>query len=207
MDNQTPLSPLEVLARNHACLCTIGFLIILPLGSLFARYARTFTNQWLYVHWGIQFFIAGPIILTGWVFGYQLVGQFADEGVSHFQDPHQQIGLALLILYLIQVFLGPFIHHFKFRSIFRGHRPPLNYLHVIIGLSILALASYQVHYGLTIEWYNIGAHVVPDPAVNAWLALTIVFWVLYGIGWALLPRQFRLEKEFRQNLKSKQTPI
>jgi hypothetical protein len=39
------LSPLEVMARNHALLCTIGFLILLPVGSLVARYARTFTNK------------------------------------------------------------------------------------------------------------------------------------------------------------------
>ncbi|KIL60296.1 hypothetical protein M378DRAFT_168318 [Amanita muscaria Koide BX008] len=200
--DQLPLTPLEVQARNHGLLCAIGFLIILPLGTLFARYARTFTNKWLYVHWSIQFFIAGPIILTGWYFGYQLAENLG--ATPHFQQsPHQQIGLALLILYLVQVFLGPFIHWFKFHSLFHGHRPPLSYLHVILGLSILALASYQVHYGLYFEWIDfVGVQPIPTWTLNTWLALTIIFWALYGIGWALLPRQFRLEKEFRQKLNS-----
>lgn len=40
-----PLLPIEVMARNHALLCTIGFLILLPFGTLVARYARTFTRR------------------------------------------------------------------------------------------------------------------------------------------------------------------
>jgi hypothetical protein len=40
-----PLSSLEIKARTHAILCTVGFLILLPLGVLLARYARTFTRR------------------------------------------------------------------------------------------------------------------------------------------------------------------
>ncbi len=40
-----PLLPIEVYARNHALLCAIGFLILLPVGTLVARYARTFTRR------------------------------------------------------------------------------------------------------------------------------------------------------------------
>lgn len=40
-----PLSPVEIMARNHAILCTVGFLILLPLGVLLARYARTFARR------------------------------------------------------------------------------------------------------------------------------------------------------------------
>lgn len=36
-----PLSDIEKRARNHAILCTIGFLILLPIGTLVARYSRT----------------------------------------------------------------------------------------------------------------------------------------------------------------------
>jgi hypothetical protein len=52
----------------------------------------------------------------------------------------------LLILYLIQSFLGVFIHAVKFPSFARSrlHRPPQNYLHAVLGLAILALAAYQV---------------------------------------------------------------
>lgn len=40
-----PLSPIEQKARTHALLCTIGFLILLPVGTLVARYTRTFTRR------------------------------------------------------------------------------------------------------------------------------------------------------------------
>jgi len=88
-------------------------------------------------------------------------------------------------------------------SLFHGHRPPQNYFHVILGLATLALAAYQVHYGLTIEWaFATGnLHPVPRSAIHAWEALIIVFWVLYGLGLALLPRQLTREKEGRQQTK------
>lgn len=40
-----PLSMQEILARRHAILCSVGFLILLPLGVLLARYTRTFLRQ------------------------------------------------------------------------------------------------------------------------------------------------------------------
>jgi len=85
-------------------------------------------------------------------------------------------------------------------SLFRGHRPPQNYFHAILGLVILALAAYQVHYGLTTEWaFTTGnLHPVPKKAIHAWEALIIVFWILYGLGLGLLPRQFSQEKQGRQ---------
>lgn len=41
-----PLSPIEVHARNHALLCSIGFLILLPIGALVPRYTRTLPYKW-----------------------------------------------------------------------------------------------------------------------------------------------------------------
>ena len=40
-----PLNDIERRARNHAILCTTGFLILLPVGVLVARYTRTYTNR------------------------------------------------------------------------------------------------------------------------------------------------------------------
>jgi len=88
-------------------------------------------------------------------------------------------------------------------SIFRGYRPPQNYFHAILGLAILALAAYQVHYGLTREWaFATGnLHPVPKSAIHAWEALIIIFWVLYALGLVLLPRQFIQEKQKREQAK------
>ena len=173
-----PLNKYEVKARNHALLCTIGFLILLPLGALVPRYLRTLTQRyvslyyltytfpfilalarWWYAHWIIQFLLSGPVIFAGWAMGYQTANELFTG--PRFSDPHevstmlpihcsgtdrssQKIGLALLIMYLVQLFVGLFIHFVKIPSLFHGHRPPQNYFHAILGLAILALAAYQV---------------------------------------------------------------
>ena len=90
----------------------------------------------------IQFFIAGPIIYAGWDQGYELAAEISFPNFT--VDIHQKIGLALLILYLAQVFIGVLVHYFKFSTLLRGHRAPHNYLHICLGLAILALATYQV---------------------------------------------------------------
>ena len=92
---------------------------------------------------GFQLFVAGPIIFAGWYEGHKTT---ATLQTPHFYDKHQKIGLALLILYVVQLCLGLFIHFVKMPSLFGGHRPPQNYFHAILGLAIFALAAYQVCY-------------------------------------------------------------
>ncbi|TFK37974.1 hypothetical protein BDQ12DRAFT_652212 [Crucibulum laeve] len=168
-----PLSDVERKAEHHAILCTVGFLICLPIGVLVARYTRTLPYRWFYAHWIIQLVISGPIIFAGWSMGYMTTNML-EQG--HFIDPHEKIGLSLLILYIIQLFMGAFVHFFKFPSLFGGLRAPHNYFHVFLGLIIFILAAFQVHYGLYTEWAFAtgGLHVVPDSAKHAWMALIIV---------------------------------
>ncbi|KAK7447734.1 hypothetical protein VKT23_013990 [Stygiomarasmius scandens] len=196
--NAIPLLEPERLARNHAILCTVGFLILLPLGIVFARYLRTFTNKWWAGHAVIQLVISVPVISAGWHYGWR-VAQMA--GLGHFIDPHTKMGLALLILYAIQLVWGLVIHFFKIGA--ATTRPVQNYFHVFLGLVIMILAQEQVHYGLYIEWpFATGnIHPVPQSAKNAWIALVVIFWVLYLAGFALLPRQFAQEKRVREERK------
>ncbi|KAH0578304.1 hypothetical protein H2248_003931 [Termitomyces sp. 'cryptogamus'] len=137
-----PLTPVERTAKTHAILCVTGFLILLPIGALVARFIRTFSTRWWTAHSLIQFVISGPIIGVGWSFGHQ-TAQMLNMG--HFIDTHQQTGLALLILYIAQLLLGIFIHFYKFPSLFQGHRPPQNYFHIFLGVAIFILAAFQVH--------------------------------------------------------------
>ncbi|KAJ7109658.1 hypothetical protein C8R43DRAFT_1043082 [Mycena crocata] len=196
----TPLNSIEIKVRNHALLCSIGFLVLLPFGVLLARYARTFTRRWFWGHAVMQLIISGPVIFAGWAMGYDLATEL---NLQDLHDPHQKMGIALLAMYVTQLVLGMFIHYVKMPTLFRGHRPPQNYLHAALGLAILALAASQVHYGMTIEWILItgNAHKIPNSAMHAWLALIIVFWALYFIGMALIPRQFSREKEGRQQMR------
>jgi len=196
-DVSIPLSPFEILARNHALLCSIGFLIILPIGALIPRYTRTLPYKWFHAHWPIQLFIAAPIIFAGWALGKQTTAMLE---TPDYQDTHQKIGLCLLILFVLQLAFGAFAHFFKFSTFFHGHRAPHSYFHVAFGLIIILLAQYQVNYGLYTEWdfATGGLHQVPDSAKHAWLAVLVIFWPLYILGLALVPRQYNQERKSRE---------
>jgi len=106
------LTPDERKIRTHGIFMSVGFLILLPLGIFIARFSRTIPflqNKWFTAHWVVQFVIASPIIFAGWAIGYQHV---QSEGGGHFRDRHTRIGLALLVLYLVQLLWGVIIHFF-----------------------------------------------------------------------------------------------
>ncbi|KAJ6476893.1 hypothetical protein C8R45DRAFT_873205 [Mycena sanguinolenta] len=192
-----PLSPFESKARIHAHVAFFAYLLGLPLGILTARYLRTFTNSWFWPHAIVNFLVTGPLIFAAFALGYQTTNM---SGTPHFSDPHQKAGLALLVMYLIQVFLGSFIHWVKLPFRFPGGRHPQNYLHVILGLATVGLASWQTHYGLWTEWALITGNVHPVNwrCKHFWLGIVIAIWSLYAIGLALLPRQFRQEAASRR---------
>lgn len=116
--------------------------LALQVGFLLSSNEQILTTiRWFYAHWTIQLLIAGPIIFTGWSYGHQTASLLE---TGHFVDTHQKIGLSLLILYVLQLTIGAFVHFFKFSTIFRGHRPPHSYFHIFFGLAIVILAQYQV---------------------------------------------------------------
>ncbi|KAJ7041479.1 hypothetical protein C8F04DRAFT_1300837 [Mycena alexandri] len=215
MSTSSPLSAFENKARIHAHIMFFGYLVALPLGIFIPRYLRTFFRGWFWPHAIMNFFITGPLIFTGFALGYQTT---TTSGFPHFTDPHQKAGLALFIMYLIQVFLGAFIHWIKFPFRFPGGRHPQNYLHAILGLSIIGLASWQTHYGLWTEWGLITGdiHPVNSRCRHFWLGIVIVrplsfpslpaltlavsqaIWAIYGLGLLLLPRQFKQEAASRR---------
>ncbi|KAJ7866056.1 hypothetical protein B0H14DRAFT_2573603 [Mycena olivaceomarginata] len=199
-----PLTTFENKARIHAHVAFFAYLVALPLGIFIARYLRTFTNSsrtgrrsWFWPHAIVNFVITGPLVFTGFALGYQTTSM---GGELHFVDPHQKVGLALLVMYVIQVFLGAFIHWVKLPFRFPGGRHPQNYLHAILGLATVALATWQTHYGLWIEWAYVtgNGHPVNWRCKDFWLAIVVVIWSLYAIGLFLLPRQFRQEAASRR---------
>ncbi|KAJ7135609.1 hypothetical protein C8R44DRAFT_848534 [Mycena epipterygia] len=182
-----PLSSFESKARIHAHIAFFAYLI------------PPYLHQTPYAI--MNFLVTGPLVFMAFALGYQTT---ATSGVPHFTDPHQKAGLALLIMYLLQVFLGGFMHWLKLPFRFTGGRHPQNYLHVILGLSIVVLASWQTHYGLWIEWALATGNVHPVSwrCKHFWLAIVVltggkVMWGLYAIG-LLLPCQFKQEAASRR---------
>ena len=99
------------------------------------------SRRWFYAHWIIQLVVSAPVILYGWQLGHKTTN---DLQLGHYKDPHEKMGLALLILYLVQILLGAVAHFFKLPRVFRGHRPPHAYFHAFLGLVIFACAQWQV---------------------------------------------------------------
>ncbi|TFK68343.1 hypothetical protein BDN72DRAFT_683568 [Pluteus cervinus] len=174
-----PLTPVEVLAKRHATLSSIGFVIFLPIGILITRLTREDKPSLsLRLHLICQFFIAGPLIFAGFAMGY-LTSK--ENGHHHFADLHKRIGLTLLILYLLQGVLG--ISTWRARGSVTSTRPYAiqSTVHVVLGVVVFALSAYQVHHGLYVEWNagTGGIHDVPEGAKTAWLALIIIFVLLF----------------------------
>jgi uncharacterized membrane protein len=114
----------------------------------------------------------------------------------------QKAGLALFVMYWCQAILGLVVHYVKpSRPV---HRPPQNYVHAILGLSIVGLALYQVREGYKVEWvlYS-GRGEVPNGVNIVWYIWVVLLPVLYIIGLVFLRRQYRDEKAKRDEHRNK----
>ncbi|KAI0745649.1 hypothetical protein C8Q76DRAFT_604670 [Earliella scabrosa] len=194
-----PLFPFEKYIIAHAIFCVIGFLGLLPLGALVARYTRTFTPKWYTAHWIIQFAIAGPVIIIGVSLGFHAVVLAASGGAN---DVHKQWGVAIFVLYLAQLAFGATIHYWKPKAWAKGQgrRPYQNYFHAVSGLLIIALAMFQVRTGFRSEWpAQTGRGPISNGANVFWYVWIILLSIAYFAGVILLlQRQFRQEQDARQ---------
>lgn len=81
-----PLQTFEKLIIVHAVLSVTGFLVLLPVGSLIARWGRTISENWFYYHWTTQVILSIPVIVVGWALGPLSV---AVQGTVHANDAHK----------------------------------------------------------------------------------------------------------------------
>jgi len=157
----------EKLILVHGFLVSLGFLVVLPTGSLTARWGRVFRPEWFKAHWLTNMAVAFPIITFGVLLGPAVV--FSKESFRiHFANDHEvstilpeffyddiiligslQVGgIFLLLAYYAQVLLGRFIHNRRVKLAQLGpitqNHPPLNILHISLGVTIIALAFFQV---------------------------------------------------------------
>jgi hypothetical protein len=84
----------------------------------------------------------------------------------------QQVGVLLFILYGLQCFLGGIIHFVKSKTATR--RPPQNYLHAVLGISIIGISFYQVRTGYTREWPNATGRPAPMAINVLWYVWVVV---------------------------------
>ncbi|CCO30294.1 30S ribosomal protein S10, mitochondrial AltName: Full=Mitochondrial ribosomal small subunit protein 10 [Rhizoctonia solani AG-1 IB] len=186
--------------KIHGWCMATGFFILLPLGSLTARYLRAYLpfQKWLGPHAAIQL-IALPVICIG--FG---VGVHVAIYNGQWKVPHTKIGLTLFLMYWIQLVLG--ICTASTPSVALGNakpdptaapdarhplkaRPWYALLHAFWGVSMCIMASVQVRRGYTIEWPMKRGQPASEHVNRAWKAWVVIVPVLYLGGLALLLRR------------------
>lgn len=70
----------------HAVLCFLGFLVILPLSTLLARWTRTRTTNWFRAHWVLNTVVGLPVVIIGWLLGPLSVSR---QNRVHVVNEHQ----------------------------------------------------------------------------------------------------------------------
>jgi len=192
------LNRIEKVIVLHAFCVSLGFLVLLPAGSLIARWGRSFTPKWFKAHWVTNMVLALPVITLGVLLGPVIV-YIKPTFRIHLANAHEVCGVILLFLYYAQVALGRYIHEQRNRlaeigPITRPH-PPLNILHICCGVSIIGLAFFQVRSGL--QWWETltGRPPITPWAYPLWHVWIVLLPLAYFGGYVLLPRQLRLEGE------------
>jgi len=187
-------------ARLHATLSSVGMVVLLPIGILIARYLRTTRIPWFWIHAFWQSMVLGPILITGIGYGMKATDRQVKAGTTaHFNDPHKKAGLAILILYIVQLMLGLFSHFANTTHIPGVYRSPQRIVHILLGLALFGLGFWQVNYGYTTQWPTYVGSIVPSSVPKAWKALVILFPILYALGWIFIPKQLSQESLRRHN--------
>ncbi|KAI0058122.1 hypothetical protein BV25DRAFT_1316550 [Artomyces pyxidatus] len=147
----------------HAILCIAGFLVLLPAGALWARYAKAVHSVhpgWFKFHWYIQA-AAGIFIVLG-----VLVGIRASR--SHFDDTHKRLGTFLFSAYALQCAAGTAVHLAETSSRTRA------LMHMVFGLVIISLSLYQARIGYNHEWVAATGQGVPRLFGPLWYTLILL---------------------------------
>ncbi|CAL1704097.1 unnamed protein product [Somion occarium] len=176
----------DMVLTAHAILCFIGFLVLLPLSSLIARWTRTRTTNWFKAHWIINF-LGLPIILVGWLLGPLSVSR---QNRVHVVNEHQIFGVILFALYVVQMTLGILVH---LRRPKQGKVHPLrNIVHVILGIIIIGGSFFQVKTGISRDWeLSLRSEGI---ATVLWICWVVAIPMVYFAGLKHLKTQFDQER-------------
>ena len=178
----------KILLVGHGVLTSFGFLVLLPMGSLVARWGRTFSGKWMVYHRAVNMVVAPPTISLGVSMAAMVVFQHDER---HFVETHAITGLLLYCLYIGQILLGRCIHAHRVLEGAKFH-PPQNVIHVLLGVGIIGLSIYQIHTGFSL-WHRVIGTSIPSWAHSAWFVWSLLIPISYVAGLVLLPKQFNQE--------------
>lgn len=84
----TQYKRVEKLIILHAFLVSLGFLVLLPAGSLIGRWGRSFTPKWFKAHRASNMLVALPVITLGVLLGPAIVYSKQTFRI-HFANTHE----------------------------------------------------------------------------------------------------------------------
>ncbi|KAJ7144810.1 hypothetical protein C8R43DRAFT_565250 [Mycena crocata] len=180
----------------HAVIASTATLITAPAAILVGRYFRT-RRWWFKTHLILQTLTA-VFIITNVSVGLIAVasGGNGDQLTGPKKDPHHDLGLAIILLFLLQFILGVVSHYTHSEGLVqRGAFPtlttpksPLRHLHVVLGIVMTGLLYAGVKTGMD-EW-----DAVSDMHTLVPKGIVVAYWVIFGLevaayffGWALEP--------------------
>ncbi|KAM0755574.1 hypothetical protein T439DRAFT_6695 [Meredithblackwellia eburnea MCA 4105] len=136
----------STLIKYHAVCGALAWLFFAPVAVLIGRLGRSCI--WMPWHWSFQVFFTTPLTVTA--VGIAVYTQIK-QGSTISWDAHKILGISLLIILFVQEAIGLWIHlarmHAKPKERKNG-RPFGNWLHIVLGLSVITAGFIQVRLGL-----------------------------------------------------------
>ncbi|KAF7347205.1 CBD9-like protein [Mycena venus] len=168
----------------HAVLACVATLITAPAAILIGRYFRT-RRWWFNTHLILQTFTA-TLIIPSVALGLQSIAHnhHGDQLTGKKADPHHDLGLSILILFLVQFLIGVGAHYthsegYTKDSVFptlTTPKNPLRHIHVMFGIIMTALLYAGVKTGMD-EWDDVADNGTLVPK-----GVRVIYWVLFGLA-------------------------
>lgn len=147
----------------HMVLSIVAWFILMPLGIFLVRFGRA-NFTWFPKHRAVQV-AALLLVVVSMLLGF---GANWSTGDANLVDTHHLLGLALVCLAVFQGFLGQAGHIIRRATGVRVQ----NYLHMIIGISLIPLAVWNAGKGFDLwEWAPPqAASIVVSAVISKWLS-------------------------------------
>jgi Kef-type K+ transport system membrane component KefB len=161
----------------HLVFAILTFLVLVPSAILIARFGRTYF-KWYHHHRNIQL-VSIAFFLVAFFLGISAAYP-APVG----EQTHYQVGVAIFVLYFVQIALGMGAHRYLRKT---GQRY-IGYVHAPLGLIIFGLAVWNMETGWNIWGSGYVAGAAPRDVIYAWMGFLVL---LYLIGLAFIPREIK----------------
>ncbi|XP_078432456.1 uncharacterized protein LOC144704091 [Wolffia australiana] len=153
----------DKLLRAHGLVNLIGWGVLMPVGILFARYAKSWDPAWFYSHIVIQV-IGLALGIAGIVTGFRLEDEQGEE-----VDTHKALGLVVLVTASLQataVLLRPG-KEAKLRKFW-------NWYHHNVGRIAIGFAIGNIFYGLTLAGEEKSWYIGYGVFLGLWVLVTVL---------------------------------